>query len=65
MFQNQTTPGPDHQLSGPSGGLKYCDNVGLTHCAQGFRRVVTYRTSADGHVWSDDAACPNQDWSPA
>ena len=26
MFQNQTTPGW-------SSGLKYCDNVGLVHCA--------------------------------
>jgi hypothetical protein len=25
---------------------------------------VTYRTSTDGLSWSDDAACPNQEWSP-
>eukprot|EP01048_Picozoa_sp_COSAG05_P010367 COSAG05_NODE_907_length_6645_cov_18.681638_9_plen_319_part_00 len=52
MFQNQTTPGST------TGGLKYCDNVGLTRCAQGFRRIVTLRTSKDGHTWSSDAACP-------
>jgi hypothetical protein len=51
-FENQTTPGST------SGGLKYCDNVGLTRCAQGFRRIVTLRTSKDGHTWSNDAACP-------
>ena len=36
------------------------------NCArrQGFRRIVTYRTSVDGLVWSDDAACPNQEWTP-
>ena len=51
MFENQTTPGS-------ASGLKYCDNVGLARCAQGFRRVVTFRTSTDGHAWSNDAACP-------
>ena len=25
---------------------------------------MTYRTSVDGLVWSDDAACPNQEWTP-
>ena len=25
---------------------------------------MTYRTSVDGLAWSDDAACPNQEWSP-
>ena len=58
-FENQTTPG-----SKPGSGLKYCDNVGLTRCAQGFRRIVTYRTSVDGLTWSDDAACPGQPWNP-
>ena len=45
-------------------GLKYCDSVGLARCKQGFRRVVTYRTSVDGWTWSDDAACPGQPWDP-
>ena len=59
MFQNQTTPGLK-----PGSGLKYCDSVGLARCKQGFRRVVTYRTSVDGWTWSDDAACPGQPWDP-
>ena len=25
---------------------------------------MTYRTSVDGLKWSDDAACPNQEWTP-
>ena len=43
-FQNQLTP------------LKYCDNVGLTNCKAGYRRVVTLRTSKDGLAWSNRAA---------
>ena len=51
-FQNQ------NGTAGWSGaGLKYCDNVGLTNCKAGYRRVVTLRTSQDGGLtWSNRAA---------
>ena len=58
-FQSQnSTPG----WSGR--GLKYCDNVGLANCEEGFRRVVTMRTSQDGLTWSNRAACPGEVWGP-
>ena len=51
-FQNQDKP------------LKYCDNVGLAHCPDGYRRVITTRTSTDGLNWTNDAACPHERWYP-
>lgn len=51
-FQNQPSP------------LKYCDNIGVARCPSGYRRVVTFRSSADGRNWSNDAACPNERWYP-
>ena len=57
-FQNQTTNGFN------GSGLKYCDNVGLTRCHEGYRRVVTLRTSTDGLNWTNRAACPDEVWSP-
>ena len=50
-FQDQ-----NHTAGWGGAGLKYCDNVGLTNCKMGYRRVVTLRSSHDGLVWSNRQA---------